>query len=76
MMISNQTISIILGLLLGTSAAFFFQLDRLAYFCIFFSFLALVYEGVSMLYTIHNQTLRTNELLEEIKSKNYLEERC
>ncbi len=69
-LISNQTTLIILGSCLGTSFAFFFQLDRLAYFCIFLGFLVLIFDGVSMLFAIHNQTLRTNELLEEIKSKN------
>ena len=64
--ISNQTVVVILVSLVGTCAAFLFQLDRLAYLCMFFGFLALTFDGVSVLFAIYKHTVRTNELLEEI----------
>lgn len=65
-----QNLGYILVAIIGTSAAFLFQLDRLAYVCMFFVFLVCMFDGVSRLFDIQMQTLRTNELLEEIKSKN------
>jgi len=67
--ISNQTVVVILVSFVGACAAFLFQFDRLAYLCMFFAFLALIFDVASVLFAIHKHSVRTNELLEEISNQ-------
>jgi hypothetical protein len=66
--LSKESVAVIWVSFIGACTAFFFQFDRIAYLCMFFGFLSIVFDGVSAMFAIHKQTLRTNELLEEIKS--------
>ena len=67
--LSNESVAIILSSFIGACVAFFFQFDRVAYLCMFFGLLSIVFDGVSALFAIHKLTLRTNELLEEISTR-------
>lgn len=67
--ISNESVTVVLILSIGAAASFYYQLDRLAYLCMFFCMLVVTFDGVSALFAIHKLTLKTNELLEEINTQ-------